>query len=90
MLFVTSPPALTLGTPFTPSQHWKSLGRDEATVIDTFAPKPRSFDLSPTSSTSSDLDGYSSASPFDAFLVTKSRVVRVRVVGEQSRSRIIP
>jgi hypothetical protein len=51
---------------------------DEGTIIiDTFAPRPSPFNLSPTSSTDSDLDGASGTLPFDAFFGTQSRVVRV-------------
>jgi hypothetical protein len=56
---------------------------DLPTIIDTFAPRRPSFDLSPTSSASSDLDSsmpyYSGRSVFDAFFATQSRVVRVSV-----------
>ena len=56
---------------------------DLPTIIDTFAPRRPSFDLSPTSSASSDLDSsmpyYSGRSPFDAFFATQSRVLRVSV-----------
>ena len=44
-------------------------------LIDSFALRCPSFDLSPTSSTSSDLD--LSLSCFDTFVATQSRVVRV-------------
>jgi hypothetical protein len=86
MYIKSSPPALILSAPFAPSRHWESHDRG-ATIIDTFAPKPGSFDSSPTSSAGSDLDGYLSGALFDAFLATKSRVVRVRLADEQSRSR---
>src|SRR5262245_38966336 len=50
----------------------------ERTIIDAFAPRRPSFDLSPTSSASSDMD---SSIPYgsnrDAFIATRSRVVRV-------------
>ncbi|KAG5636982.1 hypothetical protein H0H81_006188 [Sphagnurus paluster] len=48
-------------------------------IIDTFAPRPLMCDLSPTSSASSDLESPESSpcSSFDAFVSTRSRVVRV-------------
>ncbi|KAG6877520.1 hypothetical protein C0993_006384 [Termitomyces sp. T159_Od127] len=65
---------------------------DAFTIIDTFAPKPLARDLSPTasptpltgvsptSSTSSDLESYLSSSSrfsYEAFVTTRSRVVRL-------------
>jgi hypothetical protein len=55
---------------------------DGPAIIDTFAPRLLSFDLSPTSSASSEFDSISShtsfpPSSFDAFVATRSRVVRV-------------
>lgn len=69
-----------LGAPFAMSYTCKE--DDSPTIIDTFAPRPLTFDLSPTSSASSDLDSLSShssfpRSSFDAFVATRSRVVRV-------------
>ncbi|KAF8235051.1 hypothetical protein L208DRAFT_1258620 [Tricholoma matsutake] len=69
-----------LGAPFAMSYTCKE--DDSPTIIDTFAPRPLTFDLSPTSSASSDLDSLSShssfpRSSFDAFVATRSRVVRL-------------
>ncbi|KAF8645603.1 hypothetical protein AX16_007685 [Volvariella volvacea WC 439] len=55
---------------------------DVPTIIDSFTPKPLASDLSPTSSSSSDLEsGASSRSnprlSFESFLATRSRVVRL-------------
>ncbi|KIM77391.1 hypothetical protein PILCRDRAFT_825351 [Piloderma croceum F 1598] len=70
-------------SPFTYSwsAYRKESQDDLPTIIDTFAPRRPSFDLSPTSSASSDLDSSmpycSGRSPFDAFFATQSRVVRL-------------
>ncbi|TFK69817.1 hypothetical protein BDN72DRAFT_897006 [Pluteus cervinus] len=74
----------TLGASFSmvfPSPS-KPYEQDLPTLIDTFAPKPLASDLSPTSTSSSDLDSVSSqpSNPrlsFEAFLATRSRVVRL-------------
>lgn len=73
----------TLDAPFIMSHACKQPGDDDGpTIIDTFAPRPLSFDLSPTSSVGSDFESLSSHSSlphssFDAFVATRSRVVRV-------------
>ena len=73
-----------LESPFTYSwPDYRKDSQDELPPIDSFTPCRPSFDLSPTSSTSSDLDlsmpSYfmSRRSSFDAFFATQSRVVRV-------------
>jgi hypothetical protein len=78
-----SPSGFTLDAPFSMSYpHPKWVDDDLPAVIDTFAPRALS-DLSPTSSTSSEYDSVSShhtslAKPsFEAFVATRSRVVRV-------------
>lgn len=70
-----------LSSPF--SLSYPSCLEDYATVTDKLARRPASFDMSPTSSTSSDLEnstpfggGHSSVA---AFIATRSRVVRVGV-----------
>lgn len=76
----------TLESPF--SYPWPEYVKDSqdesATIIDSFAPRPLSFDLSPTSSASSDPDrpmssisSMSRRSSIDSFTTTQSRVVRV-------------
>jgi len=76
--FHPSSPASPLHSPFAYS--WPEFRKQSQhdLPIDTFPPRRPSFDLSPTSSASSDLDPsmpyYSS---FDAFFATQSRVVRV-------------
>lgn len=78
----------TLGAPFSMTYPYPSKDFDEddiPTIIDTFAPRPLAFDLSPTSSASSDFDSPSShtslpRSSFESFVATRSRVVRVRGV----------
>ncbi|KAF5376037.1 hypothetical protein D9615_007760 [Tricholomella constricta] len=71
----------TLGAPFSMSYSHQSKETDDGhTVIDTFSPKPLMYDLSPTSSASSDVDSPLRTSPrssFEAFLATRSRVVRL-------------
>ena len=73
----------TLNSPFSVSYTYKEPDEDDVpTIIDAFSPRPLVFDLSPTSSASSDLDSLSSQtsfprSSFDAFVATRSRVVRV-------------
>jgi hypothetical protein len=73
----------SLDAPFAMSYSSKDPDEDDGpTIIDTFAPRPLMFDLSPTSSASSDFDSISShtsfpRSSFDAFVATRSRVVRV-------------
>lgn len=75
----------TLGAPFSMSHPhpFKQPDEDDVpTIIDTFAPRPLAYDLSPISSASSDFDSLSSHSsfpraPFNAFVATRSRVVRV-------------
>jgi hypothetical protein len=65
----------SLDGPFTPVDTKPSTVFDnEGTIIDTFAPRPSPFNLSPTSSIDSDLDGALGTS---AFFATRSRVVRV-------------
>lgn len=88
-----SPPNFTrrtLGAPFSLQPSYNEFDDDLPTIIDTFSPKPQppAFDLSPTSSTSSDFDSISSRQPnsefehslFDAFVATRSRVVRVSAI----------
>ncbi|KAF9460473.1 hypothetical protein BDZ94DRAFT_1265986 [Collybia nuda] len=75
----------TLGAPFSMSCLYPSNQAEDddvPTIIDTFAPRPLPYDLSPTSSASSDFDSVSSHSSFprpsfDAFVATRSRVVRL-------------
>ncbi|GLB44115.1 putative zinc finger domain containing protein [Lyophyllum shimeji] len=72
----------TLGAPFSMSYNHQPKEMDDGpTIIDTFSPKPLVYELSPTSSDSSDLDSHhSSSSPrssFEAFVTTRSRVVRL-------------
>jgi hypothetical protein len=77
-----TPDQCILESPFTyPWPGYQKESLDELpTIIDTFAPRRPSFDLSPTSSASSDMDlsmPYYSMSPIDAFFASQSRVVRV-------------
>ena len=83
-LFPDSPKShCALGAPFSMSYTCKEPDEDDGpTIIDAFSPRPFVFDLSPTSSASSDFDSLSSHTsfprhPFDAFFATRSRVVRV-------------
>jgi hypothetical protein len=83
----------TLGAPFSMSYPYpsKQFGdEDVPTIIDTFAPRPLAYDLSPTSSASSDFGSLSSHSSFpraslEAFVATRSRVVRVCGVHHRAR-----
>jgi hypothetical protein len=76
-----------LESPFAYSwpEYRKELHDEFPTIIDSFAPRRPSLDLSPTSSASSDLDlsmpyySMSGRSSFDAFFATQSRVVRVSI-----------
>lgn len=77
----------TLDAPFSMSyvNPSKDFDEDVPTIIDTFAPRSLALDLSPTSSTSSDMASTSSHTPssrssFDAFFTTRSRVVCVCVL----------
>jgi hypothetical protein len=78
----------TLDSPFSMSYACKEHDEDDGpTIVDTFAPRPLVFDLSPTSSASSDFDSLSSytsfpRSSFHAFVATRSRVVRVCGISE--------
>jgi hypothetical protein len=70
----------TLGAPFSMSYNYQPKEVDDGpTIIDTFSPKPLVYELSPTSSASSDLDSHHSSprSSFETFIATRSRVVRV-------------
>lgn len=73
----------SLGPPFAMSYSCPSKEVDDVpTIIDTFSPRPFVYDLSPTSSASSDYDSPSShtsfpRASFEAFVATRSRVVRV-------------
>lgn len=58
-------------------EYTKNSQEEYPAVIDSFAPRRTSFDLSPTSSASSDLDPSMSRTSFDAFFATRSRVIRV-------------
>ena len=49
----------------------------DATIIDVFSPRISPFQLSPASSASSDMSLDNGRSSFDAFVETRSRVVRV-------------
>ncbi|RDB23512.1 hypothetical protein Hypma_009234 [Hypsizygus marmoreus] len=72
-----------LSAPFSMSYRRPSKDLDGVpTIIDTFAPRPLGYDLSPTSSASSDFDSHSShisfpRSSYEAFVATRSRVVRL-------------
>lgn len=63
-----------LDSPFSYSRSEYLKEQDLPAVIDSFTPR-LSFDLSPTSSTSSDLNP--SVSSIDSFFATRSRVIRV-------------
>lgn len=74
-----------LESPFAYSwpEYLKEPQNEPPTIIDSFSPRPL-FDLSPTSSASSDLDlsashhsSISRRSSFDSFMTTHSRVIRV-------------
>jgi hypothetical protein len=88
-LFSQSPKSrCTLSSPFSMSYTCKEPDEDDGpTIIDAFLPRPLVFDLSPASSASSDFDSLSSRtsfprSPFDDFVASRSRVVRVCGVAE--------
>ena len=69
----------TLNSPFSYSRSEYLKEQDLAVVIDPFVSRRPSFDLSPTSTTSSDLNPSvsSSQSSTDSFFATRSRVIRV-------------
>ncbi|KAF8064113.1 hypothetical protein FPV67DRAFT_202853 [Lyophyllum atratum] len=72
----------SLGAPFSMAYNYQAKELDDRpTIIDTFSPKPLMHELSPTSSDSSDLDSHHSPSSprssFEAFVTTRSRVVRL-------------
>jgi hypothetical protein len=68
-----------LESPFTYSwpEYRKESQNEYPLIIDSFAPHRPSFDLSPTSSASSDLDQSTPRSSLDVFFATQSRVIRV-------------
>lgn len=86
-----SPGDCTLEAPFSMSYNYSSKklvdDREMPTIIDSFVPRPLALDLSPISSASSDFGSVASSnslslarSSVDAFVTTRSRVVRVRPI----------